>query len=203
MPDGLRHVILRSLCADSIDMQTTLCCVALARGALPGNNAGLRMTKRIVLLQALASTPNDIMRLLRALRDEDAAWREDDASWSCADVVAHLVFVEHAYLERLQRVLVEATPYLPVIHPERIIVADSDIRALAGQFHEAREATIVLLRDISPGDWQRPAVHETKGATTLRFLVQMLVEHDIEHTNQLVEIQQRLRAVRRREETAA
>ena len=154
------------------------------------------MTKRIVLLQALASTPNDLALMLRGVDDADDARRPAGDQWSMADVVNHLVDVEQRYRQRLQRVLEEQEPWLPYMHPdEQAHDPRAPLSTLMGRFKEQRAQTMVLLKEIGPGDWQRRAVHETKGNVTLRFLVQYLVDHDIQHLNQIVEIQQQLQMV--------
>jgi len=159
------------------------------------------MTKRDVLLQALASTPADVGRLVRGLDAAAADWR--GAGWSCHDVVAHLVYLEPLYQERLRRVLTEERPAVPYLHPNPAAHDHSrTIAQLAERFGDLRGQTLAALRAIGPGDWQRPAVHETSGLTTLRFLVQGIVDHDIEHTSQLVEILGQLRAERRRDANA-
>ena len=43
------------------------------------------MTKRAILLEALASTPPDVVRLVRGL-DETAAVQQTDGGWSCYDL---------------------------------------------------------------------------------------------------------------------
>lgn len=154
------------------------------------------MTKRIVLLQALASTPADIQRLIRQLDAPAAEWKVSAEAWSSADVVSHLTDVEQAYLVRLQRVLAEEEPAVPYIHPNAPSRAPgTSLSQLVEYFIRARETTLELLRRLTPGEWQRTAIHETKGRMSLRFLVQDLVDHDIEHTNQLVEIIQAWRVI--------
>jgi uncharacterized damage-inducible protein DinB len=70
-----------------------------------------------------------------------------------------------------------------------------DTADLLLQFKECRAETITFLKTLSPGQWQRPAIHEHTGKTTLRFLVQLLIEHDIEHMNQIVQLQQATRKI--------
>lgn len=157
------------------------------------------MTRRTVLLQALASTPADIRRLIRPLDDEASDWKASVDAWSPMDVVNHLIDVEHACVARLQRVLAEHEPALPCIHPDVPPRKTGLSLSQAGDtFLQAREVTLEMLRRLTPGQWQRAAIHETKGRTTLRFLIQDLVDHDIEHTNQLVEITQSRRAAIKR-----
>lgn len=156
------------------------------------------MSKRIVLLQALASTPADLTRLARSfagLGDDQAA---EVAEWSPRDVLAHLLFVERGYQARIALILREPEPLLPFINPERVEAEPlASLVEMATHFRAAREETLATLQALSPGQWQKPAVHETRGRTTLRSQIQTLVEHDIEHTNQLVELLQAQRAARR------
>ncbi len=155
------------------------------------------MTQRLVLLNALASTPADVARLTRGLDEAAAVWSPDDG-WSCRDVVAHLAHVEPLYLARLQRVLAEQLPTISPILPDPTAHPDLPIARLAALFQEARGVTFDWLREIGPGDWQRPAIHTTKGRVTLRALVDDLVAHDIEHTSQLVTILGQWRTAQRR-----
>ena len=154
------------------------------------------MTKRIVLLQALASTPKDLIFTLRRV-DEAASYRKPDSNqWSIGTVLHHLIDVEQRYRARLQRVIVEDRPFLPYIHPdEAAYQVQTPLAELLARFEQARAETLAFLKEIPPGGWQRVAVHETWGETKLRFLVQQLVDHDTQHLNQIIEIQQQLRAV--------
>ena len=154
------------------------------------------MTKRIVLLQALASTVTDLNYILKGVENQENGSDPTAENWSVPEVLAHLVYVENCYHERMGRVIKEDNPTIPVILPE-----DTPLDLAAGtavtleRFKEARAKTIAMLKSLSPGQWQRPAVHEQTGKTTLRFLVQILIEHDIEHLNQIVELQQAARRV--------
>lgn len=154
------------------------------------------MSKRIILLQALASTPRDLALILKGVDLPALTKRPVPDQWSMADVLAHLSDVEVQYLARLKRVVVEERPFLPRILPdESKHDIQTSLEELLARFEAARAETVDFLKDISPGGWQRPAVHETRGETKLRFLVQDLVNHDIGHLNQVVEVQQRLRVL--------
>lgn len=154
------------------------------------------VSKRIVLLQALAATPNDLRWMLKSVKASDARRRPTHEAWSIADVVNHLADVEARYLERLQRIVVEERPFLPWMHPDEVAHdGDASLPDLLARFGDARAATLAYLQSLPPGSWQRPAVHETLGETKLRFMVQTLVNHDTEHLSQIVEIQQALRTI--------
>jgi uncharacterized damage-inducible protein DinB len=154
------------------------------------------MTKRIVLLQALASTVTDLTYILKGVEDQENTPGPTANSWTVPEVLAHFVYVENRYHERLQQVITEDNPTIPAILPDDTpLHLAADTAETFSQFKEARTKTLTMLKSLSPGQWQRPAVHEQTGKTTLRFLVQILIEHDIEHLNQIVELQQAARRV--------
>lgn len=157
------------------------------------------MSKRALLLPALAATPADLERLVRgvmgtAVDTAVSQQRPAPEQWSIADVLCHLVLVEGRYLARLQLVVREAAPAIACIQPDP---ARHDLTqpamAIAANFRQARQETVAFLQELKAGDWQRTAVHPTWGKVSLRSLVQHLVDHDTAHLNQIIEIQQRMR----------
>lgn len=104
-------------------------------------------------------------------------------------LVAHLAGGEGPFLNRLQRVLAEANPYLPYFGPD---VARPDapgtLDELLEQFRSKRHLLVRLLVELAPEDWDRPAVHETMGPTTLALQTQNIAHHDVDHLEQLAEL---------------
>jgi uncharacterized damage-inducible protein DinB len=151
------------------------------------------MSKRAILIEALASMPKDLNFMLRRAEDTAVRQRLDSNEWAIADVLLHLATIEPLYLARLQRIVVEERPYLPYLHPEtQPHPSPTPLAELLAAFNTARKSTLDYLHALKAGAWQRPAIHETAGETKLRFMVQMLVDHDTDHLNQIVKIQQRL-----------
>jgi uncharacterized damage-inducible protein DinB len=110
--------------------------------------------------------------------------------------LSHLVYVEGCYHERVRRVIEESNPTVPEIFPDNTPFDETLSTAeYLARFKEARSQTLATLKSLSPGQWQRPAVHAKTGKTTLRFLLQILIEHDIEHLNQIVQLQQAARSI--------
>lgn len=159
------------------------------------------MTKRDQLLRALRSSPRDYALTARSTPAGDLHRRPTPGEWSVGDVLSHLSDVEQRYLKRLQRLIDEDNPAVPWFGPDE---TTHDLTAslddLLAEFTRRREDTLDFLSALKPGQWQRPAVHRTLGPTTLRFLVQYLLEHDIEHLNQIIDIQQQFKAARRSQE---
>jgi uncharacterized damage-inducible protein DinB len=151
------------------------------------------MSKRSVLLAALESAPGDMRRLVQAADEASAHRRPSPDEWSLAEVLAHLVDVEGRYLARLKRVVDEDCPHVPSIHPDETVYEPAvPPGELLAQFGQCRDETLVYLRRLSAGDWQRKAVHETWGIVSLRSLVQALVDHDTNHLQQAAAVRGRL-----------
>lgn len=152
------------------------------------------MSKRTILLAALASMPKDLGFMLRRMEETAVQQRPASNEWAIADVLLHVATIEPLYLARLQRIVLEERPYLPYLHPEtQPQPSPIPLAELLVTFNTARQATLNFLQTLKAGAWQRSAVHETVGETKLRFMVQMLVDHDTDHLNQIAQIQQRLR----------
>jgi uncharacterized damage-inducible protein DinB len=152
------------------------------------------MSKRIVLLQALASTPNDLRLMVQKLPSDLIHQRPDPDNWSIAEILCHLIDIEGRYRQRLYTVVHEDNPHLPVFYPDDSQYDEqANLDELLNRFGQARDVTVTFLQELSMKQWQRPAVHASWGPTTLRYLVQQLVDHDINHLNQAVETQQRLK----------
>jgi uncharacterized damage-inducible protein DinB len=153
------------------------------------------MRQTDVLLDALASTPADVARVVARLDAAAAAARPAPHEWAAVEILAHLVDVEERYRARLRRVAEEEYPALPRIGPDD---ARHDPHAtceeLAAAFREAREETLAFLRGLPRGGWARGAVHETLGKTRMVQLVRGLVEHDVAHLAQLVDTRSRASA---------
>lgn len=146
------------------------------------------MTRRAVLLEALASTPNDISRLIRPLDDVDLNWPADRDTQSPWDIIGHLVATEKIYQDHVHRILEESEPNLfSNGQPDSLQEGYTPIGQLCRDFQQARSETLQTLEALEPGEWQKVAHLEAHGRLSLRFLVQRLVEHDIEHTGRLVE----------------
>lgn len=145
------------------------------------------------MLQALASTPKDLALMIKGMADAAIWQRPAPDQWAIINVINHLVYVERRYLKRLRQVLETERPSLPVIMPDETKHhTQVTLSELIACFEETRGETVLFLKEVAPDCWQRTAVHETRGDVTFRFLVQFLVEHDINHLNQIAEIQQQL-----------
>lgn len=144
------------------------------------------MSRRAMLIEALAATPRDLARMLKRVTPEGAAFRPEPEAWSIAQVVAHLGWCEVAYLARLRRIveqddLHEAAFALDTGAHDLSLPLD----AFVNEFSERRAGTISLLAGLEQRDWARQFSHATEGTLRLRDQVQAIVTHDNGHLAQI------------------
>jgi hypothetical protein len=145
------------------------------------------MSRRSVLIDALAATPRDLARLLRPVSATMALRRPAPDQWGVAEVVAHLGVNEVAYQERLRLIIEQDTPTVPYIHPDPSMHdLQYPLHELYEQFCERRNETLTFLHGLSQHQWARRLVHETLGPSRFRDQVQLLVDHDSTHLEQIV-----------------
>lgn len=154
------------------------------------------MSRRSVLIEALAATPRDLARMLRPVGAEAAVARPAADEWCVADVVAHLGTTEVRYLARLRLIIEQDNPRVPYIHPdESAHDLARPLPSLLEEFAARRAETLDFLESLSQRDWGRPLVHETLGPSRLRDQIQMLVDHDSAHLEQIVALREQIAAV--------
>ncbi len=113
----------------------------------------------------------------------------------------------HAHdLAGLERIRREDNPSLPhfdlqdhATPPPASLALDGLVRAFA----DTRQQTLDFLTDLNPGEWQRPAGLDLQGGTTLRWQVVDMMNHDLAHLGQLVDIRVKWEAGTVRDNTEA
>ena len=131
------------------------------------------MSRRAVLLEALAATPRDLARMLRPVDAEAAQSRPAPSAWCLADVLCHLASAEERHLACLRSVAVEQ-PEQPragqagVVgqvgtsshgeipgQPAAAETGENGLPTLVEAFANRRAETITFLSSLSQRDWGR------------------------------------------------
>jgi hypothetical protein len=143
-------------------------------------------TQHVVVLQALHGAPQRVARLVGGLPSAAHDWRPAPEAWSARMTVAHLAGAEGLFLGRVRAVLSEANPFLPNFGPARARPdGPGNVPELLARFEQERAALVRLLVDLRPADWERTAVHEAMGPTTLALQIHNIANHDTDHVEQL------------------
>jgi hypothetical protein len=122
------------------------------------------------LIDELLGTPTDI-------RGWIASSGQNDISPEAAALIAEIRDRDRIVLERAQTMTRQRDPYLTDI---RVAAAlpDEDPAQILAEMEAARGDLVSLLINLSLKDWERAAIHETKGEVTLADEIEQHVEFD-------------------------
>ena len=143
-------------------------------------------TQRIVMLQTLGNAPARLAGVVEQMPAgaEDSRGAPDE--WTARETVTHLAAAEAPFLARLRRILAEDNPRVPYFGPDAARPDNSQLLdAALAAYRAEREKLLAFLSELAPEAWERRAVHETLGPTTLSLQVQNIISHDLEHLGQL------------------
>ncbi len=145
-------------------------------------------------MQILERGPATVDQMLRGLSDEWVRATEGGNTWSCYDVVGHLIHGEvtdwlpraRIILEHGERRTFEPFDRLAQLKEDRTL----PIGHLLDRFKELREQNLVALRGmhLSSDDLSRTGVHPEDGIVTLRQLISTWTVHDLTHISQICRV---------------
>jgi uncharacterized damage-inducible protein DinB len=139
----------------------------------------------------LGKTPACLDLLLRDLPEEWLRANEGPDTWSCYDVVGHLIHGELTdWMPRLQMILEHGADraFVPF---DRFALFQNDqtrpIGELLDRFKSLRQQNLQRLNELrlTPQDWKHPGTHPELGAVNLGELIATWVVHDLTHLNQI------------------
>lgn len=119
------------------------------------------------LIDELLSTPTEIRGLLQ---------QSDDPSPEAVRLVAELRDRDLAILARAQRMTREDTPYLE--DGQSLSQEAQDPASIVAEMEAARGDLVSLLINLSLKDWERTAIHPTRGELVLADEIEEHVEFD-------------------------
>jgi hypothetical protein len=143
-------------------------------------------------LDALRSFPDQLEAHFLAVPSGYRQWAPP--SWdgvpsealTAIEQLCHVRDIEiDGYQDRFRRTLHESNPTLPSIDTDALVVqrayAAADAADVLASFREAHRATVELLEQLAPEQFERTAEFEGYGSVSLRGLVHYLCSHDQQH----------------------
>ena len=134
-------------------------------------------------------------RLTAVLSDPDIDWhwRPDEDSWSLAEVMCHMRDVEReVHLARYKAVISQEDPFLSGVTSDEWAEArgyhSQDGREAAGTFLSLRRQSLEKLRQLDYVQLERTGTHAFFGTTSLQELINLAVQHDQAHWQQIQEL---------------
>ncbi len=147
------------------------------------------------LVEALNGITQTLKRETAGLAEDIASHRPAEGEWSIKDTVAHLCDNAHALHERLFVMINQEEPFLPSWDqdekfrerkPENALFND-----LVNEFSVQRAETVNMLADLVHWNWARQGRHEERGRLSIRQLVEIALEHEPAHIEQIRALQAR------------
>jgi hypothetical protein len=142
-------------------------------------------------LDLLEATPTILRGLMSEIDEDDVRWKPAPDRFSIGEVLAHLSHSEgHCYRARVDRFLSETSPEFEPddaqFHLD--LYAKADPEDSFDHFEEQRETNMELLRELTPQDGERTAVHRKVGPITLSQMLHEWALHDLGHIRQIAEL---------------
>jgi len=138
------------------------------------------------LIDLLTETPTRLKELVEGWPLPAQRSNED---WGPIEVIAHLADAERLSRQRIARMLAEDTPYFRAMNQIEMAragdYASRTLEDVLDAFGRERAETVSLLMNLSPKDWTRTAIHETRNEISVEDIVEDLIEHDREHLEQI------------------
>jgi DinB superfamily len=139
----------------------------------------------------LARTPAVLDTLLRGLPDGWLLAHEGGETWSPRDVVGHLIHGERTdWMPRVRRILEEGdrVAFDPFDRFAQFRESEGKLmNDLLDEFSTLRAANLRALSDLALDETalERPGLHPSLGAVTMRNLLATWVAHDLDHLMQI------------------
>jgi hypothetical protein len=150
-----------------------------------------KMTKDVEnLLATLERTPVEIARLVNDLPPSQLVVRPTPDEFSVLENVSHLRDLEiEGYAVRIQRLLAEDGPALADFDGARVAMErdynKNNPREALAEFTSARRRNLALLENASTEQFERKGLLEGVGEISLARLLEMMLEHDEGHLDDL------------------
>jgi len=165
----------------------------LKRQALGNDEAHLgqieNIKKRWELLEKLRDTPKAVASLLQGVSDEALRRRPAPGKWSMLEIACHLRDVEQLFLERYAKIANHERPALRMMNQDQLAGVlkynEDDSAMIMQEFKASRAETIGLLYGLAYQSWQRVGLHPKRGEFTIANQVDLHVNHDTNHLNQI------------------
>jgi uncharacterized damage-inducible protein DinB len=140
------------------------------------------------LIDLLAQTPT------RLKEGAAAAGDPPPGEWSAAQIIGHMAAAEYFFVERLNLLIREKSPYLrsfaTAATERQAGMMDKDVETNLSAFNDLRGETVSMLMSLALNLWERSGRHETEGEMSIEDVVEMMIVHDTEHIEQIQSLSQ-------------
>jgi uncharacterized damage-inducible protein DinB len=144
------------------------------------------------ILHALEGSMTIFPNLLRSIPAESLDTKRREGFWSLREHAAHLAEVQPMALERMRRILTEDVPEFVPFIPDQEAKADKPplppVEEIITSFKSGRKQQLDMLKNASPEDWKRTAVHPEYEQYGLFIFARHTLMHDHWHMYRMEEL---------------
>ena len=143
------------------------------------------MSDTEVLISALQTAPGVIIPLIREVPPQILKRRPSPAKWSAYEHAIHLSQSDVAFRARLDLILSTSEPVIKTIEnsaeDEAGAMLEVDLVGSLDRYVRERAALVERLKQLSPDEWQKTAVHEAFDHYSVFIMFRHLYVHEMHH----------------------
>ena len=144
------------------------------------------------LICALETAPGVIIPLIREVPPQILKRRPCPAKWSAYEHACHLSQSDAAFLARLDMILSTPEAVIKTIdnspEDEAGAMLEIDLDESLDRYVRERAALVERLKQLSPDEWQKTAVHEAFDHYSVFIMFRHLFNHEMLHAYRIEEL---------------
>ena len=144
------------------------------------------------LISALEAAPGVIIPMIREVPSQILKRRPSPAKWSAYEHACHLSQSDASFRARLDLILSTPEPFIEVIEnspeDEAGALLDIDLDESLDRYVRERASLVERLKKLSPGEWQRTAVHEAFDHYSVFIMFRHVLNHEMLHAYRIEEL---------------
>jgi uncharacterized damage-inducible protein DinB len=150
------------------------------------------MDSTTAIIEALHKAPAMIIPLVREVPPAILKRRPAPRKWSAHEHACHLAHVHQLFFDRLEVMLASPAPviapYDPGEHDADDLLLTMDLDDALNRFAADRVRLVERLRQLSPTEWTRAAVHGEYSHYSVFIMFRHLALHDFFHAYRIEEL---------------
>ena len=143
------------------------------------------------LISAYEAGTEELRVAVEGMSREQLLSRPIAGKWSTLEVVCHVADSEQYFADRIKRTLAMNRPLLMgadgFLYPDPLRYQEHDLDEELGLVTITRRQVARTLKLMTPGSWQRTAIHSETGLVTLRQLLLHAINHLRHHLRYVAE----------------
>lgn len=146
------------------------------------------------LVEPLRAMPKAVADAVKGMTEAAAVYRDGDG-WCIREIIGHLRDAVEVYHKRIYMMSTQTDPILEPYDQDAYVTEHNymsrGVDEMIAEMREFRSDTVALLTSLVNWNWARTGQHTERGRTSIRQIVEHMVEHEAAHVADI----RRLRAL--------